>query len=129
MNLCECGCGQECNNRYVHGHHLRKRAPVLEPAVVEAVMEQAAHTPPPWPMPFDRRLFRLAAEKNGTLKTDPWQSIPCASCHEVCWTREQKIEYGEILCEDCLWALSEELGQKQVAQNRTIARAPFDPFR
>lgn len=25
MNLCECGCGQECKNRFIKGHNLNSR--------------------------------------------------------------------------------------------------------
>jgi hypothetical protein len=134
VNICECGCGQQCKKRFVRGHQLRKpatwpaiQAAATSPAIPSQTMQEIiANGPPPHPLPFDHRLFRLAVERPGTLVTNPWRDFPCSECKLQTWTREEKAEYGTVICEDCLWRLSENQGEKQVQQNR--ARQPYDPF-
>ncbi len=35
MNICECGCGQECKNRFVRGHNNSKGQNIVEPNAEE----------------------------------------------------------------------------------------------
>lgn len=150
MNICECGCGEQCKKRFVRGHQLRKR-PIppevspewndiqarammggnvaLERLRGDAIGEPAVRMPPPFPLPFDHRLFRLAVEPPGTLMTDPWKAVPCAECKEICFTRQANAEYGSVICEEDLWRLMEDRGEAQKLQNRTMVRLPYDPFR
>ena len=126
MKFCLCGCGTEVKKAYVRGHQFRKPAPV-PPEVSQMVVEQVSHLPPPHPLPFDHRLYRLAVERPGTLVTDPGREIPCVECHLGCFTREQTAEYGEVICEDCMWRLSQDQGEQQVRQQNRVPPS-FNPF-
>lgn len=92
--------------------------------MTQVVAESQTKRPPQWPQPFDRRLFRLAAERADTPKDGDWMEIRCLECREVAWTRDAKAD----LCEDCLWAIMNRLGESTVKQNQLMARQPYDPF-
>jgi len=121
---CECGCGQQAKNRFIRGHQLHRQIPIEVSRTVAETALLSAKRPPPYPAPFDRRLFRLAAEREGTSRDADWQEMRCLECHEIAWTRDPKAD----LCEDCLWGLMEKLGDETVKQHQLMARQPYNPF-
>jgi len=37
MNICECGCGQECKNRFSRGHNRRKEQNIVDEKIIEEI--------------------------------------------------------------------------------------------
>jgi hypothetical protein len=106
--------------------------PIVEQtaAPVQAVSSGLDQSPPAYPAPIDRRRWRLASERPGTPKTNPWIQTKCHVCLGPMWTRDHTStwEHGGI-CEEDEYLLRSEMSTHNRRQFQVQARTYHDPFR
>lgn len=84
--------------------------PIYHPPVEEQEDFPRFELPPPYPEPFARGRYRLAADRPGLARENPWRAVRCRECNYPCGTQEYELRWlSDIICEDCLWRRYEEL--------------------